>query len=149
MRKHAAVRRPGLLISSDPDVPLRRVMLHDADGGVFCYLYDRPEDCSCWNDYFFDSFPDAESYCAEEFGVTESDWRIIPDPLSGCQHDWIEPVRQSPGGLEALRDSQWVLIQRPCESGVEVLRDGEWVLTHRWSKHGQPETFRDGTWVRC
>ena len=53
MRKQAVVRRPGLLILSDPDVRCGVVMLHGAGGGAFCYLYDRPEDCSCWEAYGF------------------------------------------------------------------------------------------------
>ena len=144
MRKHAVVRQEGLLLSQNPDVPLRRIMLHDADGGVFCYLYDRLDDHGCWNDAFFADFADAEEYAAE-CGVTEADWQVIPDPLPGCQNDWIEPVRRCPEGLEALRGGEWVLIGRPCAEGWEALQNHRWVLTDRWGKH--PKTLRDGEWA--
>lgn len=72
---------------------IRRVMVYDAPGGAYVFVYATVEDGCCEFDEWFTSLSYAEAYCTEQLGVRAEDWRTISDPLPGCQDDWIAPVR--------------------------------------------------------
>jgi hypothetical protein len=86
MRRHAIV--------SGRSGDVRRVMVYDAgDAGVYLFLYRTVEDGPSHADCWFET-PAAAVECAEsDYGIGPADWQSVPDPLPGCQHDWIAPVR--------------------------------------------------------
>jgi biofilm protein TabA len=84
MRKIATVKQAGDAV---------RVMLYASGSGVYLFLYESQEDGPCTADYWFESAELAEQSALEDYGVATSDWQTIPDPLDGCQHDWIAPTR--------------------------------------------------------
>jgi hypothetical protein len=85
MRKLAYIKQP--------KDETKRVMLFDSDDGVYLFLYTSERDCASTGDYCFETVEQAEQACAEDYGITPSDWQTIPEPLPGCQHDWIRPTR--------------------------------------------------------
>jgi hypothetical protein len=90
MRKQAVVRR-GRFINDRTE--LRRVMLYGTEDGVYCLLYDQWEDRGCRADLLLSDWAEAESCGAEIDGIAADDREILPDPLPGCQYDWIQPRR--------------------------------------------------------
>lgn len=92
-----------------------RLILFASAGDVYLFLSESPEDEGSFADLWFASVEDAEHTALADFGVKASDWRECPDPLPGCQHDWIAPVRVpgreegSPrsGTLERLEEGVW------------------------------------------
>jgi len=95
---------------------IKRLMIYDSEDGVYLFEYATEEDSSALCDYLFEKVGDAIDSCYEDYGVEKSDWKLIPDPLENCQHDWIQPVRvkgqnlgQSKRGMfEKLEDGEWV-----------------------------------------
>lgn len=85
MRKIASIKQP----KDDT----KRVMLFDSGEGVYLFLYAGEEDGACAADHWFETVEQAVQSCVEDYGITPSDWQTIPDPLPGCQHDWIRPTR--------------------------------------------------------
>lgn len=85
MRKTAPIRR-----LTDQ---AKRVMIFDSGEGVYLFLYTSEQDGPCTADHWFKTVEEAEQSCADEFGIASTDWQPIPDPLPGCQHDWIQPTR--------------------------------------------------------
>lgn len=79
-------------IIPQPASALKRLMIHEAEDGVYLFGFDTLEDSSCSWDEWHESVFEAEA-AGERHGVAPGDWRIIPDPLPGCQQDWIAPVR--------------------------------------------------------
>ena len=59
---------------------VRRVMLYEADGGTYLFLYTSTEDGPCKYDSWYESLGDAEEAAAESFGVKPQDWTVIDDP---------------------------------------------------------------------
>ena len=72
---------------------IRRVMLYEAEGGTYLFLYSSTDDGPCTYDHWYDSPGDAEDAAAESFGLKPEDWTVIDDPAAGAQHDWIKPTR--------------------------------------------------------
>ena len=97
---------------------VKRLMICEADGGAYLFVYEQEEDGACAEDQWFDNVADAQDCAAEDFGVRQSDWSQIDGPMPHCQDDWIQPVRipgretGSPqwGKFEVLRDGQWIEI---------------------------------------
>ena len=82
---------------------VRRVMLYEADGGTYLFLYTAADDDGpCEFDHWYASPTDAEDAAATSFGVRSEDWTAIPDPPPGARHDWIRPTRtkRDPTGNE-------------------------------------------------
>ncbi len=61
--------------------------------GVYLFLYRTVEDHAAFADEWYESVEDAEGACLDRFDVAADHWQDIPDPQSGCRHDWIAPVR--------------------------------------------------------
>ncbi len=71
-----------------------RAMIYELEGGgTYIFLYNEPQDGPCTFDSWCEGRGGAEEYCAEQLGIGPDDWQLIDDPLPGCQHDWIAPVR--------------------------------------------------------
>jgi biofilm protein TabA len=92
MRKIASIKQP--------KDEAKRVMLFDSGEGVYLFLYNSEQDGASTGDYWFETIEQAEQSCVDDYGITPSDWQTIPDPLPGCQHDWMRPtrVRRDSGG---------------------------------------------------
>lgn len=71
-------------------------MLYHADEGVYIFLFDTQEDASCFADHLEEDMVTAETFCEENYGISASEWQIIPDPEPGCYHDIIRPVPINP-----------------------------------------------------
>lgn len=72
---------------------IRRVMLFEGEGGTYLFLYTSLEDSHCDADEWYESTLEAEAVSKKRYGISETAWQIINDPLDGCQHDWIAAVR--------------------------------------------------------
>lgn len=105
------------LITNLPSHPeYKRLMLHQAEQGVFLFLYNTQIDAPCVGDLWFEDLASAYECTAREFGISDQDWEIIPDPLPNCQDDFIHPVRVkgrdkgSPvwGRFETLENGEWI-----------------------------------------
>jgi hypothetical protein len=108
MRKIANVRK------ADKDVA--RCILHACAEGVFVFPCATLEDGSSIGDNWFESLASAEEACLREYGIRAEDWVVIDDPLSGCQQDWIAPVRVK-GRIDGK--PQWGVMER--------LENGKWI----------------------
>jgi hypothetical protein len=90
-------------------------MLHDDGSSVFVFLYDSAKDGPCFADEWYAWLSEAETACESTYGIIATDWTEIDDPLPGCQHDWIAPVRvqgRADGTsiweeFERLKDGVW------------------------------------------
>lgn len=87
---------------------------------VYAYMVEEPDGPS----FTARVYPNAEAALADmqdDWGIDEDAWREVPDQLSGCQDDWIAPVRiprAANGGKlyhqwERLVDGEWVPIDGP------------------------------------
>lgn len=85
MRKTASIKQP----KDDA----KRVMLYVSGEGVYLFLYTTEYDGPSTGDYWFETVGQAEQSCADDYSIAPTDWQTIPDPLPGCQHDWIQPTR--------------------------------------------------------
>ncbi len=85
MRKIADIRQTG----SD----VKRAMMYECSEGVYVFTYASADDGPSTYDDLVESIAIAEQMCADRYGIAPSQWTPIPDPLPGCQHDWIAPVR--------------------------------------------------------
>ena len=70
-----------------------RAMIFAGGDGVYLFLYSKSDDGPSDADYWFDTVDDAQAAAHSDFQIKPSDWVEIPDPLDGCQHDWIANVR--------------------------------------------------------
>ncbi len=68
-------------------------MIFADEKNVYLFRYARAEDGPCDVDMWFETVADAQAAAGEQFNVSREDWSEIDDPIEGCQHDWIEPVR--------------------------------------------------------
>ena len=101
---------------SAPRPDLKRLLLYEAEQGTYLFGYNTLADEGCLWDLWFATAADAEAAAQQRYHVGPADWQRLPDPLPGCQHDWIAPVRvighaqgqPQRGQLEKLVDGQWV-----------------------------------------
>jgi biofilm protein TabA len=116
-----------LAVLTAPRDDVGSCVLYEADGGVYVFPRQSAQDGPCSSDYHFEDWMSAEAFCLERYGVTSSDWRVVPDPLPDCQHDWLAPVRVKGrregkpiwGTLERLEDDGvWREIKRTSRRGA-------------------------------
>ena len=113
MRKFAYLKEPFCM---DGHSQIYKIMLYQAEEGFYLFLYSSMDAVLCSSDLFYDSLEDI----FEEWNDRIDDWAWIdmPDPLPGCQHDAIIPLRVKGrnmgkpewGKYETLRDDEWVEI---------------------------------------
>jgi len=105
-----------IALISQPQSEEKRLMIHATEGGVYLFGYDTIEDAPGLWDEWYETVADAKEAACEQYGVAEAAWQSIPDPLEGCQQDWIAPVRVKDraegnpqwGSFEQLVDDQWL-----------------------------------------
>jgi hypothetical protein len=87
MRKMAIISKPG--------VEFRRAMVYDPEdgSGVFVFLFHTLDDGPCQADEWYEDVAGAERHAAAKLGVEDADWQLLPNPLPGCRHNQIVPVR--------------------------------------------------------
>lgn len=85
MRKYIILNRPVDNIF--------KLMIYSTFEGVYLFLFDSIFDKPCINDMCFDNLLEAESYCIDEYNISNNDWVFISDPFEDCQDDIIDPVR--------------------------------------------------------
>lgn len=120
MRKYAWLSAPQ---QADGHSGICRIMLHEAEEGLYLFLYDSPEAVQCVSDRFYDT---SEALYEEWNGLIDArGWIAIEDPLPDCQHDAPIPLRVKGradgrpewGQYETLRDGEWVPYTPPCSPG--------------------------------
>lgn len=97
---------------------VKRLMIYDSEDGVYLFGYDKEADSNAIWDNWFEKV-EYEIEASHDYGIEQNDWKEISDPLEGCQHDWIEPVRVKGrnigkpdwGKLEKLVNGEWVEIK--------------------------------------
>lgn len=104
-----------------------RCILYSGTDGVYVFPCATDEDGSATGDYWFESIEDAEEFCKDEYGISGADWKDVADPLPGCQHDWLMPVRvkgRDEGHpdwrtFERLEDGKWISFSVGHENNAE------------------------------
>jgi biofilm protein TabA len=91
-------------------------MVYQCSEGVYVFPFASDLDGSAAGDQWYETVSDADSAASEAYGVVAADWRLVPDPAPGAQHDWVAPVRVA--GRDA-GSPQWGCFER--------LVHGEWV----------------------
>ncbi len=98
---------------------IRLMIFKPAKGDIYLFGYLKEQDGPSDWDQCFEDLETTYEYAKMEFGVERMDWQIIPNPLAGCQHDWINPVRIKGvaegkplwGVFEALENGAWKSIK--------------------------------------
>ena len=111
MRKYARLKEP---YESADSGTVCKIMLCEAEEGVYLFLYDRPDAVLCVSDLLYDT-PE-ELYDDWNGLIDERGWTLLDDPLPGCQQDAFIPIRVKGrnigkpewGRFEALTDGVWV-----------------------------------------
>lgn len=93
-----------------------RCIMYACEEGVYVFPCATEEDGSATGDYWFRSIDEAENFCRNEYGIGTNDWTSVPDPLPGCQDDWLAPVRVK--GRD-VGEPQWGKYER-LENGIWV-----------------------------
>jgi biofilm protein TabA len=107
MRKIATVK------NNHPTI--KQVMIYESADGIYVFPFVSLEDGSAIGDEWYHSLNEANAICENEYGINATDWTYIADPIEGCQHDWIAPVRikgrdtdkSEWGHFEKLEDGVW------------------------------------------
>ena len=114
MRKYAYLKTP---LNADDGQSVFKIMLYEADEGVYLFQYSSPDAVLCSSDLFYPSAD--EVYEEWNSLIDEQGWVDIGDPLPDCQHDaWI-PLRVKGRNTG-----------HPLWGQYETLQNGEWVEYH-------------------
>ncbi|MBO7071631.1 MAG: hypothetical protein J6W09_10115 [Bacteroidales bacterium] len=100
-------------IKPDSGTPFAKIMLYPCAEGTYVFLYDSPDAVFCTADEFYPEENEALETWGDE--IDAEGWHFIDDPLPGCQHDAILPIRVK--GRDK-GEPQW--------GRFEILKDGEW-----------------------
>ena len=111
MRKYAYLKRPQ---KDDAGGLVYKIMICEAEDGVYLFGYGSPDAVRCSWDLFYES-PE-EVYDDWNGRIDERGWIGIEDPLPGCQHDAFIPLRVKGRDTGNPKWGAW-----------EVLKDGKWV----------------------
>jgi hypothetical protein len=111
MRKYANLKKPFRYDSGDP---VYKIMLYETEDGVYLFEYCSPDAVQCSFDRYYESAD--EVYDDWNGLIDETGWIELEDPLPGCQHDALIPLRikgrdtGNPewGTYETLADGKWV-----------------------------------------
>jgi biofilm protein TabA len=95
---------------------VKRLMIHETEGGVYLFGFNRVADGGCKWDEWYETVADAKEAAEAAYQLVAEAWAQIADPCEHCQQDWIQPVRVKGRGndrpewgrLERLIDNQWV-----------------------------------------
>jgi hypothetical protein len=103
-------------VSAPNERKVKRLMIHEDNGGTYLFGFSRLGDGGCLWDEWCESIPDAIAVAQQTYQVAPASWIQIPDPCEHCQQDWIQPVRVKGrnlgqpkwGKMERLINNQWV-----------------------------------------
>ncbi len=95
---------------------VKRLMIHETEGGVYLFGFDRMSDGGGIWDEWYETVADAKEAAQASYQVVAESWRQIADIHEHCQQDWIQPVRVKGrnsgrpdwGKLERLVNNEWV-----------------------------------------
>ena len=59
---------------------VNRVVLEQYHEGIYVFVFERPGSPHPYRDYLQDTWAQAKGFCEDEYGISESDWKEIPDP---------------------------------------------------------------------
>lgn len=91
----------------------KKVMIYSSDEGVYVFLYNSPDAVFCSSDEYYENEEEALADWEDKIGP--DGWHTSDDPLPGCQHDSILPIRVKGRDLG-----------KPLWGRYEILVDGEW-----------------------
>ncbi len=93
---------------------IAKIMLYEAEEGVYLFEYPRADSIICSSDRLYDSLEDLY----EDWNdlIDERGWIEMEDPLPYCQHDAFIPLRIKG------RD-----IGKPEWGRYEILSNGQWI----------------------
>ena len=121
MRKYARLKAP---YKVDEKTSIYKIMLYEAEEGVYLFGYSDPDAVQCSSDRCYDSPEDL--YADWNELIDETGWIELEDPLPYCQHDAFIPLRVKGrdtgkpewGKYETLIDGHWIEYQ----PGVRILQ---------------------------
>ena len=111
MRKYAYLREP---LRDDQGNCIYKIMLYEAEEGIYLFAYSSPDAVQCSSDRCYDSL--RELYEDWDDLIDGNGWLEIEVPLPDCQHDAFIPLRVKG------RD-----IGKPEWGKYETLEDGKWI----------------------
>ena len=108
---------------------IKQILLYDNGEEVYMFPFTSLDDGTAEGDFWFE---EAFESCKDDYGIEESDWSEIPDPLEYCQHDWIQPVRilgritgnPEYGRWERLVDGEWIEFSPVSEKMLREMVEG-------------------------
>lgn len=119
MRKYAYLKEPLM----QEDRLIYKVMMYEAEEGIYLFAYDRPDAVQCCSDLLYVSMEELLEEWNER--IDDRGWTEIEDPLPDSQADAFIPLRVK--GRTA---------ERPEWGRYETLKDGVWVDYDPNEKHG-------------
>ena len=81
-----------------PNDGVVRLMLYEAEGTVWLFGYDRPDDAPSTRAERFEDVEAARAAAHARFGVPRERWVWVPDPRVGDRDDLIAPRRAAAEG---------------------------------------------------
>ena len=111
MRKYAYLKEP---LNCGGDGPVFKIMLYEAEEGVYLFGYCSPDAEQCAFDRCYASLEELLDDWNDL--IDERGWIALEDPLPGCQHDAFVPIRVKGrdtgapdwGKYEMLKDGKWI-----------------------------------------
>ena len=111
MRKYARLREP---LKTSENTFIYKIMLFEAEDGIYLFEYSDPDAVQCSSDRCYDSLENL--YADWDELIDENGWIELDDPLPGCQHDAFIPLRVKGrdtgnpewGSYETLKDGRWI-----------------------------------------
>lgn len=104
-------------VIKDNDPTLRLMIYSVSKEETYLFGYEKETDSPSDWDLHFEKVEEAYQHAIDEYEIEQRDWHTIPDPLEGCQHDWINPVRRIETAdpeerkFEALENDEWKAIE--------------------------------------
>ena len=111
MRKYAWLKEPRRL---DENTYVCKIMLYEAEEGVYLFAYASPDAIQCSYDRCYDSL--ADLYDDWNALIDERGWIELDDPLPYCQQDAFIPLRVKGRNID-----------KPEWGKFETLHEGTWV----------------------
>ena len=78
-----------LIADIGDETPYCRAMIFGSEAEAYLFLFKSVSDGPSDADLSFGSVSEAKEAAARNFGILDSDWSEIADPLPGQQHDVI------------------------------------------------------------
>ncbi len=127
MRKYAYLKKP---LKRAENELVYKIMFYDTGSGVYLFEYSDPDAVLSSSDLWYDTLEDL--YDEWDALIDGKGWIDLDDPLPGCQHDALIPLRVKGrdtgkpewGSYETLKDGKWIPYGTPQERSAELDIDG-------------------------